>query len=85
MARAPVSIFPNQREAHRNSVVGVVCTVRTILDFPRDGNRHPREAIRWYWQHSMLLTKALRYSITYRSRADQTYVHPHTADVSSSS
>ena len=27
--------------------------------------------IRWRWQHSMLPTKALRYSITFRTRADQ--------------
>jgi hypothetical protein len=28
-----------------------------------------RDAIRWRWQHSMLPTKALRYSITLRTRA----------------
>ena len=28
--------------------------------------------IRWQWQHSMLPTKALRYSITFRTRAEQT-------------
>jgi alkylated DNA repair dioxygenase AlkB len=28
--------------------------------------------IRWQWQHSMLPTKALRYSITFRTRADPT-------------
>ena len=28
-----------------------------------------REAIRWDWQHSMLPTKELRYSITLRTRA----------------
>ena len=28
--------------------------------------------IRWQWQHSMLPTKALRYSITFRARAEQT-------------
>lgn len=28
-----------------------------------------RDAIRWQWQHSMLPTKALRYSITLRTRA----------------
>jgi alkylated DNA repair dioxygenase AlkB len=27
--------------------------------------------IRWQWQHSMLPTKALRYSITFRTRADE--------------
>ena len=27
--------------------------------------------IRWQWQHSMLPTKALRYSITFRTRAEQ--------------
>jgi alkylated DNA repair dioxygenase AlkB len=27
--------------------------------------------IRWQWQHSMLPTKALRYSITFRTRADR--------------
>jgi alkylated DNA repair dioxygenase AlkB len=26
--------------------------------------------IRWQWQHSMLPTKSLRYSITFRTRAD---------------
>jgi alkylated DNA repair dioxygenase AlkB len=30
-----------------------------------------RDAIRWQWQHSMLPTKALRYSITFRTRAEQ--------------
>ena len=28
-----------------------------------------RDAIRWQWQHSMLPTKTLRYSITFRTRA----------------
>jgi len=30
-----------------------------------------RGPIRWQWQHSMLPTQALRYSITFRTRADQ--------------
>jgi alkylated DNA repair dioxygenase AlkB len=28
-----------------------------------------RDVIRWQWQHSMLPTKALRYSVTFRTRA----------------
>jgi hypothetical protein len=28
-----------------------------------------RDAIRWLWQHSLLRTKELRYSITFRTRA----------------
>jgi alkylated DNA repair dioxygenase AlkB len=30
-----------------------------------------RGPIRWQWQHSMLPTKALRYSITFRTRAEE--------------
>ena len=35
-----------------------------------------RDAIRWDWQHSMLPTKELRYSITLRTRA---CAHPNTS------
>ena len=28
--------------------------------------------IRWEWQHSMLATRMLRYSITFRTRASET-------------
>lgn len=42
-----------------------------VLDLPPRSVYVMREAIRWQWQHSMLPTKELRYSITLRTRATQ--------------
>jgi alkylated DNA repair dioxygenase AlkB len=54
---------PLDRHDPRNAMVSLELEPRSIYVM--------QGPIRWQWQHSMLPTKALRYSITFRTRAEQ--------------
>ncbi|TMH09592.1 MAG: hypothetical protein E6H68_18135, partial [Betaproteobacteria bacterium] len=54
---------PLDPRAPRNAIVLLELEPRSIYVM--------QGPIRWQWQHSMLPTKALRYSITFRTRADE--------------
>lgn len=54
---------PLDKESSRNAMVMLELEPRSVYVM--------RGSIRWEWQHSMLPTKALRYSITFRTRAEE--------------
>jgi alkylated DNA repair dioxygenase AlkB len=55
---------PLDQRAPRNALVLLELAPRSVYVM--------RGPIRWQWQHSMLPTKALRYSVTFRTRAEET-------------
>jgi alkylated DNA repair dioxygenase AlkB len=54
---------PNDNRHQRNAVVALELAPRSLYVMQND--------IRWLWQHSIPPTKALRYSVTFRTRAER--------------